>query len=92
MDMKHFSLVVATLVLAPAVHAQKICINEIQSANIDQFVDPSFNFGGWIELYNPGDEEFPLEGCLVKDSRGNSYELTELNTPVPAHGYSALYF
>ena len=28
-------------------------INEIQTGNIDQYIDYSNNYGGWIEIYNP---------------------------------------
>ena len=34
-------------------HAQSLVINEVMVANTDQFVDPSYNYGAWIELYNP---------------------------------------
>ncbi len=37
-----------------------LIINEIQSCNIDMFVDPSFNYGGWIEIYNPTDKAVSL--------------------------------
>ena len=30
--------------------ASKLIINEIQVSNLDQYMDPSFNYGGWIEL------------------------------------------
>ena len=42
--------------------ASNLIINEIQVSNIDQYMDPSFNYGGWIELYNPTDEIIYLTG------------------------------
>lgn len=31
-----------------------LVVNEIQVSNVDMFVDPTFNYGSYIELYNPG--------------------------------------
>ncbi|MBQ7682869.1 MAG: CotH kinase family protein, partial [Bacteroidaceae bacterium] len=44
-----------------------IVINEIQVANVDRFVDPSWNYGGWIELYNPGTSQINLRGYWLSD-------------------------
>ena len=55
-----------------------LVINEIQVANIDQFVDPSFNYGGWIELYNPSDNSVDLGGLYVSDDPAN---LTKFQLP-----------
>ena len=47
----------ALLSCSQVVNAQsttsKLVINEIMARNIDMMMDPSFNYGGWIELYNP---------------------------------------
>ncbi len=53
-------------------------INEIQVANIDQFLDGSFNYGGWIELYNPGDALCSPDKALIRhtDADGVSEEAT----------------
>ena len=45
-----------------------LIINEIQVANIDQFIDPSFNYGGWIELYNPTDTTLSLTRMYISDN------------------------
>ena len=42
-------------------------INEIQVANIDGYLDPSFNFGGWVELYNPGSTSLSLHNLFISD-------------------------
>ena len=34
-----------------------LVINEVMTANIDMFLDPSFNYGNWIELYNTSNED-----------------------------------
>ena len=48
-----------------------LIINEIQAANIDQFTDPSWNYGGWIELYNSSEIPYNLQGCWVSDDDQN---------------------
>lgn len=45
----------------------QVVINEIQSSNIDQFMDPSWNYGGWIEMYNPTENFIDMTGCWVSD-------------------------
>lgn len=80
-----------------------LCINEIQTANIDQYLDPSFNYGGWIELYNPSDTPIPLKGLYVVGSNHNGVEeapfrfLFPLDSRydygyVPAHGFKNVWF
>ena len=50
---------------------QGIVINEIQVANVDRFVDPSWNYGGWVELYNPTSQQINLRGYWVSDDPSN---------------------
>lgn len=73
-----------------------LVINEIQVANIDLFTDPSYNYGGWIELYNSGDESVWLSGLKVRhtDSDGNvdTYTLNAMHGNVQAHGFHNLWF
>lgn len=71
-----------------------LVINEIQSANIDMFVDPSFNYGGWIELYNPTDKSVSLMGLYVSDDPNNlkKFKLPVDAGAVPAKGYKNIWF
>ena len=39
-------------------------INEVMSANVDQFIDPSWNYGGWIEVYNPTVRDMNLKTSM----------------------------
>ena len=51
--------------------AQSVIVNELQAANVDMFVDPSFNYGTWVELYNPTDKLISLSGWYVSDDPNN---------------------
>lgn len=42
-------------------------VTEICVANIDQTVDYSYNYGGWIELYNPTSTDISLNGLYISD-------------------------
>ena len=46
-------------------NAANLVINEIQVSNLDQYLDPSGNYGGYIELYNPTDTSIPLDFCTL---------------------------
>ena len=71
-----------------------LVINEIMSANVDMFIDPSFNYGGWVELYNPTGTAASVANFYVSDDPAN---LKKCRLPVdigmiPAHGYLTLWF
>ena len=70
-----------------------VVVSEIQSANIDRFVDPSWNYGGWIELYNPGTLGVTLTGCWVSDDPQNLQKV-HISQPmaIPAKSYYVLWF
>lgn len=44
-----------------------LVVNEVMAANVDRFVDPSWNYGGWVELYNPTDRYVTVGGCWASD-------------------------
>ena len=71
-----------------------LIINEIQSANIDMFVDPSYNYGGWVELYNPTDAPVSLVGLYVSDDPNNltKFKLNIDAGAVPAKGFKNIWF
>lgn len=77
-----------------SIGVKTLSINEIQSSNIDMYVDPSFNYGGWIELYNPTDKPVSLYGLYVSDDI-NDLKKHRLNVEagvVPAKGYKNIWF
>ena len=47
--------------------ADALVANEIQVANIDRFIDHSFNYGAWLELYNTTDKTVNLGGLYLSD-------------------------
>ena len=73
-------------------HPEHLVINEIQTANIDMFLDPSVNYGGWIELYNPTAESISTSGLILCDTIGNRFQLSQDMGAVPAHGYKTIWF
>ena len=74
--------------------ASKLVVNEIMARNIDMMLDPSYNYGGWIELYNPTSSAISLNGLYI------SYDKNDLkkvlipsgNGSVPANGFKTLWF
>ncbi len=50
----------------------ELLINELQAMNIDQYMDPSWNYGGWMEIYNPTENFIDLKGCSVSNGKKQS--------------------
>ena len=71
-----------------------IVINEIMAANVDVYLDPSFNYGSWVELYNKSDVGFSLGGLYVTDDRNNlkKHRLIDSYGYLPAKGFAVLNF
>lgn len=74
--------------------AENIVINEIMSANVDVYLDPSLNYGSWVELYNPTDKGVTLGGLYVTDDPENlkKHRLVDNYGSIPAHGFAILNF
>ena len=74
--------------------AENIIINEVQTANIDMYVDPSSNYGGWIELYNATDNAVSLNNLYISDDETNltKYNLGRDRGVIPSKGYHVLWF
>lgn len=74
--------------------AETLVINEVMPANNGMYIDPSWNYGGFVELYNPTDKAATLGQCFISNDPNN---LTLFQLPisigvVPAGGYRALWF
>ncbi len=90
-------LVAICFILANRMSGQsQLLINEIQVANLDQYIDHSYNYGAWIELYNPTEQDVTLSGMQLKhtDAEGteSSFRLTIAHGLVPAKGFAILWF
>jgi len=68
--------------------------SEIQVSNLDMFLDPSYNYGGWVELYNPSAQSVSLNGLYLSLDAANlqQFRLTSANGYVPARGYKVIWF
>ena len=74
--------------------AGDIVINEIMASNVDMFLDPSYNYGGWIELYNPTDRAVSLTECYITDDPADlqKHPIDLAVTSVPAKGFATVWF
>lgn len=72
----------------------KLLINEIEVGNIDQFIDHSFNYGAWMELYNPTDKDMSLEGLYVTDdpAEPQKFKLPVGIGVIKNHDFKVIYF
>jgi len=96
---KSISLVaLAVLSCFQFVHAQsaasKLLVNEIMARNLDMMLDPSYNYGGWIELYNPTSSSISLNGLYISNDKNNlkKVQIPSGNGSVPANGFKTLWF
>lgn len=64
-----------------------LVINEVMVANIDCAVDPSWNYGAWVEFYNPGAAPCNLKGCWVSDDAENLMKV-HITQPTMVYGRS----
>jgi hypothetical protein len=53
-------------ILLPMMARAQVVINEIQVANVDMYIDPSFNYGSWVELYNTSNNLISLNGMKLR--------------------------
>ena len=51
----------------PDADQSQLIFNEIMIGNIDQYIDYSWNYGGWAEIYNPSDQNISLDGLYITD-------------------------
>lgn len=71
----------------------RLLINEIQTSNLDMFIDASCNYGGWMELYNPTDSTILVDDFYISDDPDDptKYKIFYPVT-VPAGGYAVVGF
>lgn len=88
------AVIPVTRIEADSLPEPALVINEIMPANIDMFIDPSFNYGSWIELYNPGTTDIDIAGWYISN---NPADITQcpLGTQsriIKGQGYLTLWF
>ncbi len=73
---------------------KSLLVNEIQVANNDIYIDPSYNYGGWIELYNPTDNTVMIGSMYISDEAANlkKFQMPKSAGNVPAKGYRNVWF
>ena len=71
-----------------------LVINEIQVSNLDLFIDPSYNYGGWVEVYNPSSSPVPIRSLYVSDDPNDltKFQLSTAAGAVAAGGYKNIWF
>ena len=52
-------------------NAQSLIVNEVMVGNVDVKIDLSYNYGGWVELYNPTEASINLGNYYVSDDPNN---------------------
>ncbi|MDO4801190.1 MAG: CotH kinase family protein, partial [Prevotellaceae bacterium] len=76
-----------------AASVNDLIINEIMPANIDTRIDPSWNYGGFIELYNPTDANISIFGIWLSDDAGNLKKWQfRTSATVQKKGYYLIWF
>lgn len=71
----------------------QLVINEIQVSNLDMYIDPSGNYGAWIEIYNPTDSGFILRNCYISDDSADLRKCRIHNILIlPSKGYVTIPF
>lgn len=86
-----FLLFLPVICMAQETEIPELYINEVQVANLDQFLDSANCYGGWIELYNPTSEDIPLRGMYLTDGVNETRFLSAWGS-VPAEGYKVFWF
>lgn len=70
-----------------------VCINEIMVRNASFKVNENFNFEGWVELYNSGNEAVDLSNCFFSDSKADPYRWqNKKNVVLQPKDFSIFYF
>lgn len=92
---KIYFLLLATI-FAHSLHAEEqgIIINEVMPANVSYMLDATYNYNGWVELYNPTGEEFNLAGYSFTDdySQPQKFVLPKKIGSIKAWEYKIIYF
>ena len=78
----------------PDADPSKLVFNEIMIGNIDQFIDYSWNYGAWAEIYNPTYNNILLDGLFVTDDEAEprKFMLPAGTGVIKPMGFKVIYF
>ena len=79
------------VMLAQETADSTLVINEVQVANLDQYLDNANCYGGWVELFNPSSEAITLKGMYLSDGV-NELRFLSSHGSVPAKGFKTIWF
>ena len=92
----HIIIVTLTLLNCLALNAREtgLIINEIMPANISYLLDNTFNYGGWMELYNNSEKDINLAGYHLTDdlSQPDKYTFPKNMGSINAGEYKIVFF
>ena len=83
-----------TDIKADSTGGSALVINEIMPANVDMFLDPSFNYGSWIEIYNTGDADIDISGWYLSNDPADRTQcpLGNRSRVIKSKGFLTLWF
>lgn len=86
-------LFIIALLLSTKAWPQLIA-NEIMVSNLDVCLDPSFNYGGWVELCNTGTQDINLHDIYISDDEANlfRFRLPATAGTIPSNGFGCIWF
>ncbi len=88
----HFLLLMLPVAAVAQETADKtLIINEVQVANLDQYLDNANCYGSWIEFYNPTDTAISVNGMYLSDGV-NEMRFVSAHGSVPANGFKTFWF
>lgn len=83
-----------THIKADPVTESALVVNEIMPANIDVCMDPSMNYGSWIELYNTSASDIDISGWYLSNDKDDNRQcpLGNRSRIVKANGFLTIWF
>ncbi len=88
--------IILTIFSSSLVYAldDKVVINEVMPANVSYMFDGTFNYDGWVELYNDGKSSVNLQGYSFSDDFDNprKFVLPKNIGSIAPGGYKVIFF
>jgi hypothetical protein len=82
------------LTLPGSARLHNIVINELMAANVSYMLDDTYNYGGWVELYNNSPKAINLAGYSLSDdaSLPRKYILPANTGTLQPNAYKIIFF